>query len=94
MAASTAVVTSNVYSVPEVVGDATVLRDPHDVDAHVEAIERLLDDERERRRLAERAYDRAGQFTWEKSAAETVDVYRSVLSRESGGLAVGDETME
>jgi len=85
--ASIALVTSDVYSIPEVTGD-TVLRfdahdiDPHDIDAHVDAIERLLDDERERRRLAERAHDRAEGFTWEKSAAETVDVYGSVLASE------------
>jgi len=41
MAASTAVVTPDVYSVPEVVGEAASLHDPHDIDAHVEAIERL-----------------------------------------------------
>ena len=81
MAASTAVVTSDVYSVPEVAGEAASLHDPHDIDAHVEAIERLLDDERERRDLAERAHERAKNFTWEESAAATIDVYRDVLGR-------------
>jgi len=81
MAASTAVVTSDVYSVPEVVGEAASLHDPHDIDAHVEAIERLLDDERERRDLAERAHERAKNFTWEESAAATIEVYRDVLER-------------
>ena len=81
MAASTAVVTPDVYSVPEVVGEAASLHDPHDIDAHVEAIERLLDDERERRDLAERAHERAKNFTWEESAAATIEVYRDVLER-------------
>lgn len=44
MAAGCAVVTSDVYSVPEVADDAAVLCDPHDTDAHVEAIERLLEE--------------------------------------------------
>ncbi|WP_436926761.1 glycosyltransferase family 4 protein [Halosimplex amylolyticum] len=79
MAASTAVVASNVYSVPEVAGDAAVLHDPHDVDAHVDSIERLLSHQDERRALATDAYGRASGFTWEKSAAETKAVYRSVL---------------
>jgi len=84
MAASTAVVTSNVYSVPEVAGDAASLHDPHDIDGHVNAIERLLDDERQRRQLAEQAHDRATAFTWEQSAADTVDVYRSALASRDG----------
>lgn len=75
MATSTAVVTSNIDSVPEVAGDAGVLHDPHDVDAHVKSIERLLEDAEKRRTLTERASDRAAQFTWARSAAETVAVY-------------------
>jgi len=80
MAASTAVVTSDVYSVPEVAGGAASLHDPHDIDAHVDAIERLLADTEERRTLADRAFERAQEFTWEESAVETIDVYRGVLS--------------
>jgi len=79
MAASTAVVTSNAYSVPEVAGDAAELHDPSDVDAHVETLEQLLTDTERRQTLAERAHDRARQFTWEQSAAETIEVYESVL---------------
>jgi glycosyltransferase involved in cell wall biosynthesis len=79
MAASTAVVSSDVYSVPEVAGDAAVLEDPEDVDAHVAALERLLDNESERRRLAERAHDRAGGFTWAEAARGTRTVYRRAL---------------
>jgi alpha-1,3-rhamnosyl/mannosyltransferase len=81
MAASTAVVTSNVYSVPEVAGEAASLHDSHDIDAHVDAIERLLADTEERRTLADCAFERAQEFTWGESAVETIDVYRGVLSR-------------
>ena len=80
MAASTAVVTSDVYSVPEVAGDTALCFDPHNIDAHVEAIERLLEDEAERRTLARKAHERARQFTWDQSAANTIDVYRDVLN--------------
>lgn len=78
MAASTAVVTTDVYSVPEVTGDAAVLRDPHDTDAHVAAVERLLEDGDDRRALARRARERASQFTWERAASETEAVYRRI----------------
>ena len=78
MAAGCAVVTSDVYSVPEVAGDAAVLCDPHDTDAHVEAIERLLGDETERETLSARAGERAAQFSWETAAEETETVYRDL----------------
>jgi hypothetical protein len=80
MAASTTIVTSGVYSIPRVTGDTALLFDPHDIDAHVSALERLLEDDTERRTLAQEAHERAQQFTWEQSAANTTDVYRRLLS--------------
>ncbi|MUV88591.1 glycosyltransferase [Halapricum sp. CBA1109] len=77
MAAGCAVVTSDVYSVPEVAGDAAVRCDPTDVDAHVEAIEQLFGSDR-RRELAADARDRASEFRWEQSAEETERVYSRV----------------
>lgn len=79
MAAGCAVVTSDVYAVPEVVGDAAILHDPDDVDNHVEAIKQLLANPGQRYGLAVRAIDRSKQFTWTKTARETIEVYRSVL---------------
>lgn len=81
MAARTAVVTSDVYSVPEVTGDAAITHDPHDVAAHETAIRALLRDPDRRQSLAERARKRSEQFTWDRSAAETVACYRAVLGR-------------
>lgn len=79
MAAGCAVVTSDVYSVPEVTGDAAVLCPPDDAQMHARTVTELLETDRKRRELAERAIDRAGTFTWEKSATKTEAVYRSVL---------------
>jgi glycosyltransferase involved in cell wall biosynthesis len=80
MAAETAVVTSDVYAVPEVTGDAAVLCDPEDVDGHLSHVERLLSADEERRALASRANDRAASFTWERAARETDRVYRRIVS--------------
>lgn len=79
MAAGCAVVTSDVYAVPEVVGDAAILHDPNAVDSHVEAITQLLDNPGRRYELAARAIGRSQQFTWTRAAQETMEVYRSVL---------------
>ena len=79
MAAGCAVVTSDVYAIPEVTGEAAVLCNPHDVDAHVENITELSDGEDQRQALASRAIRRAAEFTWEKTATETEHVYREIL---------------
>lgn len=79
MAARCAVVSSDVYSIPEVTGDTAVLCDPADVGAHLEAIRGLLDDADERDRLAGAARDRARAFTWERAAEKTEEVYRGVI---------------
>ena len=82
MAAGCAVVTSDVYAVPEVTGDAAILHGPNDVDRHVEAIDQLLNDHGQRYELAIQAIDRSQQFSWKKTARETTEVYRSVLDEE------------
>ena len=78
MACGTPVITSNTSSLPEVVGEAGILIDPRDVRALAEAVERVLADERLRAELRAKGVERARQFTWEKTARETLAVYRSV----------------
>jgi glycosyltransferase involved in cell wall biosynthesis len=79
MAAANAVVSSDVYSVPEVAGDAAVLHDPRDVDGHLGSLRSLVRDDDRRTTLARRARARAERFSWEQSAAGTVSVYESVV---------------
>jgi glycosyltransferase involved in cell wall biosynthesis len=80
MARGVPVATSDRSSLPEVAGDAAVLFDPTDVDAIRAAIERLLADPAERRRLAAAGVARAGHFTWEATAEGTVAAYARALS--------------
>lgn len=80
MACGTPTVSSNVSSIPEVVGDAALLVDPHDASALAEAIWRLLSDEDLHQHLALKGLDRAHQFSWEKAARETLGVYRQLTS--------------
>lgn len=79
MACGTPVVTSNVSSLPEVVGDAALTVDPYDVAALAAAIERALTDEPLRAELRARGLARAAQFTWERAARETMNVYQQLL---------------
>lgn len=75
MAAGTPVITSNVTSLPEVVGDAGIMHDPLDIAAYAASVERLLNDPIEAGRRRELGLARAKQFSWEKAAAAEVSVY-------------------
>ncbi len=81
MACGTPVVCSNTSSLPEVVGDAAVMVDPYDVPAMADGIERVLGDPDLQEELRRRGLERAAQFTWERAARQTVEVYRKVLGR-------------
>jgi len=78
MASGTPVVTSNVSSMPEVVGDAAELVDPYDVDSIVEGLRRVLTDPVRAAEMRRKGLERAREFSWERSVAKTLDVYRRI----------------
>jgi glycosyltransferase involved in cell wall biosynthesis len=73
------VVCSNRTSLPEVVGDAALSVDPDDTQALVEAMSRVLTNSDLRADLRARSLKRARQFSWQKTASETIAVYEEVL---------------
>ncbi|MBI3811892.1 MAG: glycosyltransferase family 4 protein [Nitrospirae bacterium] len=81
MACGTPVITSNVSSLPEVVGDAGIMVDPYDVKRLRDEIKRVLEDSSLRASLGERGVARAKQFTWENCARQTLDVYKRVMNK-------------
>jgi glycosyltransferase involved in cell wall biosynthesis len=84
LACGTPVVASNVSALPEVVGDAALQVSPLDVEALADAMERLLRDDRLRSDLRERGLERAAQFSWEKAARQTAEVYHRVAGARKG----------
>ena len=80
MACGAPVIASNVSSLPEAVGDAAITVDPMDVDALAEAMRCIVTDAALRDRLRERGRARAGRFTWERTAEQTVASYRNAAS--------------
>jgi glycosyltransferase involved in cell wall biosynthesis len=78
MAAGTPVVASNTSSLPEVAGEAAVLVPPQDIDALAEAIGEVLENAQLRAELRARGLERAQEFSWKRTAEETIAVYRSV----------------
>jgi glycosyltransferase involved in cell wall biosynthesis len=80
MACGTPVVTSNVSSLPEIAGDAALMVTPGDVEGLRRALERLLTDSGLRTEMTLRGLARARVFSWERTAAKLLAVYRRVLA--------------
>ena len=80
MARGVPVVASSTSSIPEVAGDAALLVDPRSADLIGDAIAQVLRDTELAARLVTAGRARAATFTWEKTAAATVDAYRRALA--------------
>ncbi len=80
LACGTPSIVSNSSSLPEVVGDAAILVDPHDVSALAEALARALQDPGLAAGLRQAGPQRAAEFSWARTAAATAAVYRNVMS--------------
>jgi glycosyltransferase involved in cell wall biosynthesis len=76
MACGTPVVTSNVSSLPEVVGDAAVQVNPQNVFEIARGIRDVLLDERLRQQLICRGRLQAARFSWERTAQQVLEIYR------------------
>jgi glycosyltransferase involved in cell wall biosynthesis len=80
MASGTPVITSNLSSLPEVVGDAALLIDPYDADAIADAMRRVLLDSDLREDLRQRGLRRVAEFSWERSVRRVREIYEEVLA--------------
>lgn len=80
MACGTPVVCSNTSSLPEVAGDAACYFDPRDSAAMAEAIGEVWRDGSLRDTMRHNGLVRAAQFSWERTAQETLAVYRTLVS--------------
>ncbi len=72
-------------AVVENCGDAAVNCDPRDRASIASAVSLLLDHPDFRKEKIEAGYKKAAEFSWEKAARATEEVYRSVLNRKRGG---------
>ncbi len=81
MACATAAVTSNSSSLPELVGNTAMLVDPDSEVQIAEALAELMADGVKRETLASAGRARAAEFTWERTAGETLAVYADLLGR-------------
>jgi glycosyltransferase involved in cell wall biosynthesis len=80
MACGTPVIASNASCLPEVLGDAASLVDPTEPEAFCDAMVEVLGNEDTSRRWRQRGLERAALYSWDRTARETLTVYRDVLS--------------
>lgn len=78
MACGCPVVVSNGGALPETVGDVAPVVNPHDIQSIADAIDHVLTDKSWRQALIERGLKHSHEFTWERTARETLDIYRRV----------------
>jgi len=80
MASDCPVLCSSAGSLPEVVGDAALLFDPNDPEEMADSMHRILTDEELRRTRVKTGRERALQFSWERTARETLKVLEEAAS--------------
>lgn len=80
MARRTPVIAANASSIPEVAGDGAILVPPRDPLALADAMRRLQRRPALRRQLVARGAAIAKEFSWQRTAEETVAVYRTLVS--------------
>ena len=89
MASGTPVVAARAASLPEVVGDAGILLDPHDDAAWTGALLQLAADPGLASSLRTAGRKRAAQHNWDRTARATFEVYQRVAAAEAAALPPG-----
>lgn len=82
MASAVPVISSNVSSLPEVVGDSGVLIDPENAPDLAQAMTRMVEDSEFRNTLAAKSLERSRLFSWERCVTQTAAAYRQVLTKD------------
>ncbi len=78
MACGAPIITGTGSALPEVAGDAALYVDPQDSEQLGMEIERLVSDRDLQTQLRNKGFERVKQFTWERAAQETLNLYRNV----------------
>lgn len=79
MASNVPVAASNCCGVPEVVGDAAASFDPNNIEEIAAVISNVLQNKGLQEELKQKGIKRAAEFSWQKTAERTLEVYKEVL---------------
>lgn len=76
------VISSNATCLPEVYATAALYFDPHNTDELAQKIESVMRDQKLREKLARAGQKRLKQFSWQRMAQQTHDLYKAILKRD------------
>ena len=79
MACGTPVITSNVASLPEVVGDAAVKINPHSVEELKKAIIKIIENKKFRDSLVKKGFQNIKRFSIKEHAEKLEEIYKEVF---------------
>lgn len=79
MGCGTPVAVSDAASLPEVCGDAAAYFDPHSVESMTEVMASLLRNKDKQQKLQRLGFAQVQNFSWDKCAAQTLEVYEAAL---------------
>lgn len=88
MACGTPVITSNVSSIPEIVGDAAVQVNPADTLQLAGAILEVLNHEELSAALVQKGLSHSKKYNWRQNAAKILEIYESVMNGTQTCMAV------
>jgi alpha-1,3-rhamnosyl/mannosyltransferase len=79
------VVAASTAALPEVVGGAGLMVNPFSEEDIAEAIRRLMHDGELRAELSKRSVERAGAFSWQRAAEETLALFEATVAAHKPG---------
>ena len=80
MACGAPVIASRIAALQETLTDAAILVEPLDVQTLSRTMAEILKDEKRRAAMRETGIKRAAQFSWDRAAQATHDVYKALMS--------------
>lgn len=78
MASGTPIVASKTQTITEIAGKSAVYADPDNPDDFADKIKLIIDDDKLRDNLTKKGLENVKEYTWEKTAAETLRIYKIV----------------
>lgn len=79
MACGCPVITSNVSSLGEIAKNAAITFGPYDTEGYAREIIRIINDKNQRQNMISKGFLRAAEFSWEKTARQTLKLYKKVM---------------
>lgn len=72
------IVSSNTGAIPELSNGVALLNDPFDVESCASSLEEILMSDAKTEELRKKGFERAADFSWNKAAAETLEVFEKL----------------